>query len=85
MADIIAPAAFIPVVDESGIMSGEMQAFVNLVAVLSILEGSGSPEGVINAKVTKLYMDTSGTAGNILYIKRDEDIGGDATRGWVLV
>ena len=52
---------------------------------LQILTGSGSPEGVIEAKVTTLYMNTSGTAGNILYIKRDADISGDRSQGWILV
>lgn len=52
---------------------------------LSILSGSGSPEGVVEALPTRLYMDTAGTAGSILYVKRDADIGGDRTQGWILV
>ncbi len=49
------------------------------------LTGSGSPEGVLEALSTKEYMDTAGTAGNIKYIKRDDDIAGDKTMGWILV
>jgi hypothetical protein len=30
-------------------------------------------------------MDTAGTAGSILYIKRDAAIGADPTTGWILV
>jgi hypothetical protein len=30
-------------------------------------------------------MDDAGTAGAILYIKRDTDIAGDKTQGWILV
>lgn len=56
-----------------------------LLVELDILEGSGSPEGVIAAKTRRVYMDTAGTAGNILYIKRDADVGGDRTLGWILV
>lgn len=52
---------------------------------LDVLEGSGSPENVIEAKPRRLYMNTAGTAGSILYIKRDADIGGDRTQGWILV
>jgi len=53
---------------------------------LAILEGSGSPEGVVEAFPRRLYMNTAGTAGNILFIKRDPDDGaGDRTGGWILV
>ena len=52
---------------------------------LDIREGSGSPESVIEAKPRTLYMDTAGTAGSILYIKRDADISGDRKQGWILV
>lgn len=85
MANITVPAAFLPIVANSGEMTQEMANFVNLQADLAIAEGSGSPEGVVDAKVTKLYMDTAGTAGSILYIKRDTDIAGDTTKGWILV
>ncbi len=52
---------------------------------MSVLTGSGSPEGVVSARSTRLYMDTAGSAGSILYIKRDESIAGDRTQGWILV
>ena len=52
---------------------------------LSILQGSGSPEGVIEALPKKRYMDKAGTANTILYIKRDADIAGDKSQGWILV
>ena len=45
--------------------------------------GVGSPEGVVSAKVWKEYFDTTGTAGNIDYRKRDDDIAGDDTQGWI--
>ena len=54
---------------------------INLVTVIS---GSGSPEGVVEALVTKQYMDTAGTAGTITYIKKFTDIAGDKTMGWIL-
>lgn len=55
------------------------------VSNLSILSGAGSPEGVVAARPTRLYMDTAGTAGAILYVKRGADIAGDRTQGWILV
>jgi len=55
---------------------------INLSIVAS---GSGSPEGVLEALVTKQYMDTAGTASAIKYVKRDADIAGDKTKGWILV
>ena len=55
---------------------------INLSIVAS---GSGSPEGVLEALVKKQYMDTAGTAGAIKYIKRDADIAGDRSMGWILV
>ena len=50
-----------------------------------MIVGTGSPEGVIDAPQTANYMDDAGTAGNIKYIKRDADIAGDSTKGWILV
>jgi len=47
----------------------------------TILSGSGSPEGVLEAEPTQLYMDTSGSAGSILYIKQT----GINDTGWILV
>ena len=51
----------------------------------TVITGSGSPEGVVEAIVSQQYMDTAGTAGAILYIKRDADIAGDKKQGWILV
>jgi len=47
--------------------------------------GTGSPEGVLDANVGKLYTDTSAGAGGLLYVKRDADIAGDTSQGWILV
>ena len=58
---------------------------LQLLVQLDILEGTGTPEAAIEAKTRTLYMATDGTAGSILYIKRDADIAGDRTKGWILV
>ena len=73
-----------PISDE-GIMNDRFLEWTRLVTRLQILTGSGSPEAVIEAFPVTLYMDTAGTAGSILYIKRDADIAGDRTKGWILV
>lgn len=79
------PSPSRPVVYESGEMEQEFRAWTQAISQLSILEGSGSPEGVEEAFPTKQYMDTAGVAGSILYIKQVADIGGDKSLGWVLV
>ena len=50
---------------------------INLSIVAS---GTGSPEGVLEALVTKQYMDTTGIAGAVTYIKQT----GTGNTGWVL-
>lgn len=55
---------------------------VNLSTVIS---GTGSPEGAIEALATKQYMDLAGVAGAIKYIKQVDDVAGDKSLGWVLV
>ena len=47
--------------------------------------GNGSPEGVVEAAQGRFYMNDAGTAGAILYVKRDADIAGNRTNGWILV
>jgi len=47
--------------------------------------GTGSPEGVIEAAQYSLYLDSSGGASAIQYRKMQPQIGGDRTKGWILV
>jgi hypothetical protein len=49
------------------------------------MSGAGSPEGVVQAQPTALYMDTTGSSGSILYIKQLPAIAGDRRAGWILV
>ncbi len=73
------------IVDQNGMNTQSMLIWMEQVTNLQIATGSGSPEGVLKALTQKLYMDTAGTAGAILYIKRDADILGDTSKGWILV
>lgn len=81
----IIPAGITPVVNDSGRMESSFRNFLNDLVDMYPLSGSGSPEGVVSALPMRQYMDTDGTAGAILYIKRDSNIGGDKTLGWILV
>lgn len=74
-----------PVVDENGKPLRNLNLFSEALSKMPILTGSGSPEGVIPSRSTRLYMNTAGTAGSILYIKKVDDVGGDKTLGWILV
>ena len=51
----------------------------------SLLFGTGSPEGVVEAVKGREYMDESGTASAIKYIKKSDDIAGNKTLGWILI
>jgi hypothetical protein len=73
------------VVDEKGYPLQPLQIFSELVAKLSPLVGTGSPENVIEAKQTQLYMDKTGAPGAVLYIKQVDAVGTDRKKGWVLV
>lgn len=75
----------LPVVDDSGTMVRRFRDWTQNVTRLAVIVGTGSPESVVEGLQTQLYMDDSGTAGSILYIKRDSDISGDKTQGWILV
>lgn len=74
-----------PVVDDVNIFTAPYRTFFNNLNLLDIIQGTGSPEGVVEAIVGQEYMDLNGTTGSIKYIKRDSDIGGDITQGWILI
>jgi hypothetical protein len=66
-------------------MEQAFRTWTLLVNLSIAFDGVGSPEGVVEALPKQLYMDTAGTAGAILYIKRDADVGGDTSLGWILI
>jgi len=79
------PTIVRPITDANGTMSLEFQSWVQVITNRSLIIGTGSPETVIAATQGEIYMDDTGTAGNILYIKRDAAVAGDDTKGWILV
>ena len=83
---IVPPTASQPIIAENGTMSDQFRLWVLAVTrAADVITGTGSPEGVVDANQTQMYMDDSGATGLILYIKRDTDISGDAKKGWILV
>ena len=74
-----------PIVDSSGKMSQAFRSFT-LEASLSIpIVGTGSPDGVVEARQFQLYIDSAGLAGAIEYRKMVSEIGGNRKLGWKLV
>lgn len=68
-----------------GFVREQFRQFLLQVQERGLLIGTGSPEGVIEAEQGVEYMDDAGTAGAIKYIKRDANVGGDKSLGWILV
>lgn len=74
-----------PIVDDSGKMAQAFRTWT-LDASLSIpIVGTGSPEGVVEARQYQLYINSAGSAGAIEYRKMLPEIGGDRKQGWLLV
>ena len=85
MPNIPEPNNTIPIVNESGSPTEAFGRWLTLITRTDIIVASGSPEGVVTATIGQEYMDSAGTAGAIKYIKRDSDISGDRSKGWILV
>jgi|TARA_S200002703_G_scaffold66183_1_gene57385 hypothetical protein len=74
-----------PIVDANGTMEQPFRQFTQEASLSIPIVGSGSPEGVVEARQFSLYLDDTGSAGSIQYRKMQPEIGGDRTRGWVAV
>lgn len=85
MSEIAEPDANTPITDGNGVMSDPFQRWVNQVTRLDLIVGTGSPEGVIEAQIGREYMDDTGLAGAVKFIKQLPDIGGNRTLGWVAI
>jgi hypothetical protein len=85
LPDIPVPQQAQAIVDEEGQMQQTFQIWVEQMTDLDMIVGTGSPEGVVEARQTREYMDDAGTAGLIKYIKKLDDVGGDKSLGWILV
>ena len=84
MADRIAPPNTNRPIVESGNASKELRLWLINISERALILGEGSPEDVVAARVGAQYADILGTTGSIRYIKLQDNIGGDKTKGWVL-
>ena len=75
----------LPIVEDNGTMSQAFRQFTQEASLSIPIVGTGTPEGVIEAVQYSLYLDGSGSAGAIQYRKMLPSIGGDRTKGWILV
>lgn len=82
---VVPPSPLKPFLDENGALSSEARAWTQIITLRALIIGTGSPNGIIEAVQGAEYMDDTGTAGNIKYIKRDSDVGGDKSLGWYLI
>jgi len=74
-----------PIVQVNGESTQEMRAWAQKLTNRALIIGTGAPETFIEAPQGSMYMDDMGLPGAILYVKRDGDIFGDDTLGWILV
>ena len=79
------PSTDRPFTDEFGGLSAQARTWLNTITNQSTITGDGSPEGVVEAPKTQEYMDNLGATGSIKYIKRNADIAGDKSLGWILI
>ena len=74
-----------PIIEPDGTMTIQTRSFFRSIYIQALIIGEGSPEGVVEAEEGSTYQDSIGTAGAIRYAKRDNDIGGDKSQGWILI
>ncbi len=74
-----------PLLKEDGSPATQLNSWFKIMSDRALIVGTASPETVVEANQGAIYMDDTGTAGSILYIKRNTDIGGDKKQGWILV
>jgi len=74
-----------PIIGNDGTMEQAFRQWTQDASLSIPIVGTGSPEGVVEARQYSLYLDSAGSAVSIQYRKMQPDIGGDRTRGWVAV
>lgn len=74
-----------PIVDEMGMMTGEVRILNEALFNRIPITGSGTPEGNVEAAEGAVYYDITASTGSIHYVKTANSVGGDRTLGWILV
>lgn len=85
MTDIVSPKTGLPITQTEK-MTRRFRDWTQLITratnLNTIIDGTGSPEGVLSAVANTQFRDT---AGPNLYWKSVDDVAGDTTMGWLLV
>lgn len=81
----IAPPLKDNFVETGGDLTARSYQLMLLLSQLDPITGTGSPEGVVEARIPRFFVDLSGSAGSVLYVKTQNSISGDRTKGWILV
>lgn len=74
-----------PIISDNGTPSDAFRTWTLLASLEIPIYGTGSPEGVVVARLHQKYVDTTGTTGSLEYRKMLPDIAGDKSQGWVAV
>lgn len=71
--------------DSNGRPSAKQFQWLLGVTDLDPIMSEGSPEGVVEAREKRLYIDKAGASGSVLYVKTENAVLSDRTKGWILV
>ena len=74
-----------PIVQPDGTMEQPFRQFTQDASLSIPIVGTGSPEGVVEARQYSLYIDATGSSGSIEYRKMQPSIAGDTSQGWIAV
>ena len=78
--------ASVPLVNRNtGLPYDQFRIFLLQVQERGLIIGTGTPNGVVEAEQGIEYMDDTGPSGAVKYIKRNADVGGDKSLGWIAV
>ena len=78
-----APTRLQPFVDDKGKLALRSSEWINILNLFPPIQGTGSPEGVIEARVGQTFIDTSADiSSGFLYMKQKADISGNRKKGW---
>lgn len=74
-----------PVVDDAGLMTEPFRKYMATLGYALPIVGAGTPEAAVEANQFSIYINSTGTTGTLMYVKKLTDIGNDKTKGWVAV
>lgn len=81
-----APTRQQPFVDDKGVMTLRVSEWVNLVNLSLPIQGTGDPEGVVEARIGQIFIDTDADlVSQFLYMKQKADISGERKNGWRVI